>query len=134
MRKAISSIVSVLVLFAVCLVPLRAQVAGEREADAIRQDVSRLHSSTNSKVAVKLRSGTKIKGHIRQVGSDAFTLRTAPNSDTEVRYADVASISRTGLSSGQKWAIVGGAVGAAVVAGVVFRSKAKGGLRCLFCN
>ena len=134
MRKAISSIVSVLVLFAVCLVPLRAQVAGEREVDAIRQDVSRLYSSTNNKVSVKLRSGTKMKGRIRQVGSDAFTLRTAPNSDTEVRYADVASISRTGLSNGQKWAIVGGTVAAAVVAGIVFRSKAKGGLRCLFCN
>ena len=135
MRKTLSFIVSILVIFGLCLGLVEAQFGGERETDAIRQDVSRLYSAADKKVAVKMRSGTKIKGHIRNVGSDTFTLRTRPNSDIEVRYADVARVSRTGLSKGQKRAIVGGVVGAVVVAGIVFRRK-RGpwdGLRCLFC-
>jgi hypothetical protein len=134
MREAISFLVSVLIVLASCLGPVRAQTTSEREIDAIKQDVSRLYSATDKKIAVKMRSGTRLKGYIRAVGSDTFTLRTRPNSDTEVRYADVARVSRTGLSKGQKIAIFGGIMGAAVVAGIVFRPKGRGGLRCLLCN
>lgn len=134
MRAAILFVVSVTFVLAVCLNPSHAQTPSEQEVDAIKQDVSRLYLDTSKKVSVRLRSGARLMGYINAVGGDTFTLRTRPNTDTEVRYADVLRVSRTGLSKGQKWALAGAAVGAVVVAGIVFRPKGKGGLRCLLCN
>lgn len=135
MPKAISSIAVISVLIGLCLAPVRAQTAGEREIDAIRQDVSRLYSA-DRKVSVKTRSGVKIVGYIDQVGLDTFTLRTS-TSKTELRYEQVASVSqKSGLTKNQKTALVIGAVAAVVVVAAVFgRKKRSGGFNppCLLC-
>lgn len=135
MRKAISYFAVVIVIFGLGTGLARAQVVSEREADAIKQDVSRLYSSTAKKVSVKLRNGTRLKGYIAAVESDAFTLRAEGNR-TEIRYADVTSVSRTGLSSNQKTALLIGAGAAVVVVVAVFgRKKHSGGFNppCLLC-
>ena len=135
MPKAISSIAVISVLIGLCLAPVRAQTAGEREIDAIRQDVSRLYSA-DRKVSVKTRSGVKIVGYIDQVGLDTFTLRTS-SGKTELRYEQVASVSQTsGLTKNQKTALVIGAAAAVVVVAAVFgRKKRSGGFNppCLLC-
>ena len=136
MRKAISSLLTILVLIGLFLGPVRSQVAGEIEADTIKQDVSRLYSATSKKISVRLRSGARIMGYIEAVGSDTFTLRDN-GSRREIRYADVASVSRTGLSKNQKTALLIGAGAAVVVVVAVFgrRKKDDGGFRhpCLLC-
>lgn len=135
MRKAISSVASMLVIFGLCSGHLSAQVVSERETDAIKQDVSRLYSKTSKKVSVRMRSGVKIMGYIDTVGADTFTLRTNGNR-TDIRYSDVASVSRTGLSKNQKTALLIGAGAAVVVVAVVFgRKKHPGGFNppCLLC-
>lgn len=135
MRKAISYVAAILVILGLCGGPARAQVASEIEADAIKQDVSRLFSSTSKKISVKLRSGAKLMGYVDAVGTDTFTLRRGGNR-SDIRYADVASVSRTGLSSNQKTALLIGAGAAVVVLAVVFgRKKDDGGFRnpCLLC-
>jgi hypothetical protein len=135
MRKANSFSFTILVLIGLFLGPVRAQVASELEADAIKQDVSRLYSTTSNKISVKLRSGVKIMGYIDAVGSDTFTLRDNGSRRT-IRYADVASVSRTGLSKNQKTALLICAGAAVVVVVAVFgRKKRSGGFNppCLLC-
>ena len=135
MRKAITSLLTIFVLAGLFLGTVRAQVTNDIEADAIKQDVSRLYSTTSNKILVKLRSGGKLMGYIDSVGSETFTLRDNA-SRRNIRYADVQSVSRTGLSNNQKTALLIGA-GAAVVAVVaVFgRKKRRGGFNppCLLC-
>ena len=135
MRKAISSVTAILVILVLCIGPARAQVASAIEVDAIKQDVSRLYSRTSKKISVKMRSGARLMGYIDAVGSDTFTLRNNGN-QIDIRYADVASVSQTGLSKNQKTALLIGA-GAAVVAVVIVfgRKKDDGGFRnpCLLC-
>lgn len=136
MRKAISSLLTIFVFTGLFIGPVRAQVASEIEADAIKQDVSRLYSTTSRKVSVKLRSGAKLMGYISAVGSDTFTLRDN-GSRRNIRYADVASVSQTGLSKNQKTALLIGAGAAVVVLVAVFGRKKDndGGFRhpCLLC-
>ena len=135
MPKAISSIAVISVLIGLCIAPVRAQTAGEREIDAIRQDVSRLYSA-DRRVSVKTRSGVKIVGYIDQVGLDTFTLRTS-TSKTELRYEQVESISqKSGLTKNQKTALwIGVAATVVVVAAVFGRKKRRGGFNppCLLC-
>ena len=136
MPKAISSIAVISVLIGLCLAPVRAQTPGEREIDAIRQDVSRLYSA-DRKVSVKMRSGVKIVGYIDKVGHDTFTLRPLNGNKTELRYEQVESISqKSGLTKNQKTALVIGAAAAVVVVAAVFgRKKRRGGFNppCLLC-
>ena len=135
MRKALTSFASALVIFGLCVGDLRAQTAGEREIDEIKQDVSRLYSTTSKKISVRMRTGARLMGYIDEVGTETFTLRNDGNK-TYVRYADVASVSRTGLSNNQKTALIIGAAAAVVVAAIVFRKKDDdGGFRnpCLLC-
>ena len=133
MRKAISSIASVFIVFSLFLTTVRAQVS-EREIDEIKLDVSRLYSTTSKKVSVRLRSGAKQMGYIDSVGADTFTLRSDRNR-WDIRYEDVASVSRKGLSNNQKTALLIGAAATVVVVAVVFRKKDDGGFRhpCLLC-
>jgi hypothetical protein len=133
MRKAISSIASVFIVFSLLLTTVRAQVS-EREIDEIKLDVSRLYSTTSKKVSVRLRSGAKQMGYIDSVGADTFTLRSDRNR-WDIRYEDVASVSRKGLSNNQKTALLIGAMAAVLVVAVVFKKKDDGGFRnpCLLC-
>ena len=134
MRQAISSsIASVVIIFSLLSGSVTAQVS-EREIDEIKLDVSRLYSTTSRKVSVRLRSGAKQMGYIDSVGADTFTLRNDGNK-WNIRYKDVASISRKGLSNNQKTALLIGAAAAVVVVAVVFRKKDDGGFRhpCLLC-
>ena len=73
-------------------------------------------------------------GYIDTVGADTFTLRNG-NNRWDIRYEDVASVSRKGLSNNQKTALVIGAAAAVVVVAIVFRKKDQGGFRhpCLLC-
>ena len=136
MRKAISSVTAILVILVLCIGPARAQVASAIEADAIKQDVSRLYSRTSKKISVKMRSGARLVGYIDAVGSDTFTLRDN-GIRKDIRYVDVASVSRTGLSKNQKTALLIGAGAAVVALAVVFgrRKDDDGGFRnpCLLC-
>lgn len=135
MRKAISSFAAIVVIFGLCIGAARAQVVSERETDAIKQDVSRLYSRTSKKISVEMRSGAKVMGYIDAVGSDTFTLRN-DGRRTEIRYADVARVSRTGLSKNQKTALlIGAGVAVVAVVAVFGRKKHPGGFNppCLLC-
>ena len=129
---------SLLVSLAILSSPFRlaAQTTrSEREVDEIKQDVSRLYRNSSKKIAVRLMNGASIMGYINELDIETFTMVDAKtNRDVVIRYADVSKVNKTGLSQAQKTALVAAGIGALVTIGIIFRPKAKGGLRCLFCD
>ena len=130
--------ISLFVSLAILSLPLgvAAQATrSEREIDEIKLDVSRLYRDSSRKIAVRLMNGRSIMGYIKALDVDDFTMVDAKtNKDFVIRYADVAKIDQTGLSKTQKTVLVAAGIGALVTIGIIFRPKAKGGLRCLLCH
>ena len=96
----------------------RAQSNLNAETKAKTEVVNRLNKK-ETRVKVKLRSGSEMKGRITQSGENSFTLtdeKTGNRSD--IAYADVVNVEGRGMSKKKKTFIAIG-VGAAVFAGLV---------------
>ena len=90
----------------------RAQSSLNAETKAKAEVVSRLNKK-ETRVKVKLRNGSEVKGRITQSSENSFTLtdeKTGNRSD--IAYADVVNVEGRGMSKKKKMFI---AVGAAVV-------------------
>jgi hypothetical protein len=112
-----------------------AQTASDRESDAVKRDLSELYGAPSRKIAVHLKNGAKLMGYINAMDVETFTLVDGKwGSKTEIRYADVSRVNKTGISKTQKTVMVAAGIGALITVGIVLRPKPKGGLRCLFCN
>lgn len=134
------AILSLFISLAILSSPFRlaAQTTrSEREVDEIKQDVSRLYRNSSRKIAVRLINGATMMGYINELDAETFTMADAKtNRDVVIRYADVARVSRTGLSKNQKTALLIGAGAALVAVVAVFgRKKHSGGFNppCLLC-
>ncbi len=122
-------------LFASSAHHVLAQKSGGREVDAIKNDISRIYAGTSKQIAVHMKTGAKLKGYVADMESETFILvQPKTGTKTNIRYADVSKVNKTGLSQGQKTALIVGTVGALIAVSVIFRPKPKGGIRCLFCN
>jgi small nuclear ribonucleoprotein (snRNP)-like protein len=96
----------------------RAQSSLNAETKAKTEVVDRL-SKKETRVKVKLRNGSEVKGRITQSSDNSFTLtdeKTGSRSD--IAYADVVNVEGRGMSKKKKTFIAIG-VGAAVFAGLV---------------
>ncbi len=90
----------------------RAQSSLNAETKAKAEVVNRLNKK-ETRVKVKLRNGSEIKGRITQSSENSFTLtdeKTGNRSD--IAYADVVNVEGRGMSKKKKMFI---AIGAAVV-------------------
>ncbi len=89
------------------------QLANEAaEATKVKAEANRRLDKNESRVKVKLRNGSEVKGRITQTAENSFTLtdeKTGAKSD--ISYADVEKLSGRGWSKKTKIAI---GVGAAV--------------------
>jgi small nuclear ribonucleoprotein (snRNP)-like protein len=96
----------------------RAQSTLSTETKAKTEVVDRLNKK-ETRVKVKLRNGSEVKGRITQTGENSFTLtdeKTGSHSD--IVYADVLNVEGRGMSKKKKTFIAIG-VGAAVFAALV---------------
>ncbi|HJT29110.1 MAG TPA: hypothetical protein VJ784_16980 [Pyrinomonadaceae bacterium] len=96
----------------------RAQSNLNTETKAKAEVVDRLNKK-ETRVKVKLRNGSEVKGRITQSSDNSFTLtdeKTGNRSD--ISYADVVNVEGRGMSKKKKTFIAIGA-GAAVFAGLV---------------
>lgn len=96
----------------------RAQSSLNTETKAKAEVVDRLNKK-ETRVKVKLRNGSEVKGRITQSSDNSFTLtdeKTGNRSD--IAYADVVNVEGRGMSKKKKTFIAIGA-GAAVFAGLV---------------
>jgi hypothetical protein len=109
-----------------------AQSSAEHSAERIRveklkTDVYRFGLGKDSKVVVKLKDGTQLKGYISQTIEDSFDLTDAKTRQfTTIPYRDVAHIKQQGRSIGAKFALEMGVVAAIIVIAVIKREKGSG--------
>jgi hypothetical protein len=115
----------VLVLgFALFAMPLRAVVGQsppdqqsklDAEIAKIKAAISKRVTDDKTKVQLKLRDGSEVKGRLNQAGDVGFTFtKDKSGQPASLSYADVQKVSgRGGLSTGAKIGII-----AAIVAGV----------------
>ena len=77
----------------------------------------------NTRVEVKLRDTTKVKGYITATTPDSFTVSDQKTGVTNtVAYADVVEVKKaSGGISTKTWLIIGGAAAAAVVTWIIVK-------------
>ncbi len=130
LKKFLSLTLIGLMLYAANLQIISAQTNSDNSVEKIKADVFRRGTGEKSKVVVKLKDGTKLKGYISQAGEDSFDLTDFKTKQTSaVTYRDVAQVKKQGLSKGAKIAIgvgIGAAVAVVVIGAMV--ANAAGGL------
>jgi len=140
-KKCLSLVFIGLLTFAVNLKFISAQSDTNNSVEVnkvekIKTTVNRRGTGEKSKVVVKMKNGTKLKGYISQIGEDSFDLTDSKTKQTTaVAYRNVAQVKKQGLSKGAKIALGIGIAAAVtvVVLGVAINNAADdlfGGSLC----
>jgi len=135
-KKCLSLVFIGLLMFAANLQIISAQTNSSNSVEKVKTAVVRRGTGEKSKVVVKMKDGTKMKGYISQTGEDSFDLTDSKTKQTTaVAYGDVAQVKKQGLSKGAKIALGIGIAAAVtvVVLGVAISNAADdlfGGSLC----
>jgi hypothetical protein len=90
----------------------------EKEArfvEKVKQGIGKLGTGESARIEVKLRDKTKLRGYVKEAGSDSFTVVDAKTGvETNVAYSNARQVKGNNLSTGAKIAI-----GLAILAGVL---------------
>lgn len=92
----------------------------------VKADIVKLGSGPDTRVEVKLRDNTKLKGYVSRIGDESFVIADAKTgATTEVPYPNVTQAKGKNLSTGATIAIaVGLAVGATILVLVLIAAAA----------
>ena len=113
-KRQLAIVISMALLAVTFAFPARGQTAFDTQIESTRVKVEKLRAGGNSKVEVKLRDKTKIKGYITGVEQESFTVSDSKTGTTQtVTYAEVSEVKKSGGTSLKPWLILG-----AVAAGV----------------
>lgn len=108
-RKALSFILMGLILNLTFYSTARANTDPEKEAGfaaKVKAAVTKPGTSSNARIAVKLRDKTKIKGYVSQVREDSFVVvDDKTGASTEIPYPQVKGAKGNNLSIGSEIAI-----------------------------
>ena len=100
-----------------------AETKPEKEAkfvEKVKLQIAKLGAGTESKVEVKLKDGTKLKGYVSNIGAESFSVTDAKTGAiTEVPYPNAKQVKGNNLSNGVMIAIGIGLIAAFVVILVV---------------
>ena len=89
------------------------------QSGKIRQQVAKRGAGEQSKVRIKLKDGTEVKGYISQVNADSFQVTDKKTGQTRsISYGEVAKVRGPGLSRGAKIGIAAVAVGVVMGIGI----------------
>jgi hypothetical protein len=109
MKKLLTMILACLVLGAVSVRPVAASSNAEKElrlAGKVRQGIEKLGSGSNTRVEVKLRDKTRLKGYISEISENGFVVTDLKTgASNKVAYAEVKQIKGNNMSTGAKIAI-----------------------------
>lgn len=120
MKKLLTMIVAGLVLGAVSVRPIAASSSVEKEvrfAGKVKSGIEKVGSGRDTRVEIKLRDKTRLKGFISEIAETDFVVTdTKTGASNKVAYADVAQVKGNNLSTGAKIAIgIGIGVGLTVL-------------------
>lgn len=115
LKRSFSFLLLLVILTAWCsLGTVSAQGTVDLEAGKVRAKVEAL--GTNTRVEVKLRDKTRLKGAITGSDANSFYLEGAAGGNTKIFYSDVSEIKKSGGGwSTKHWVILGSVVGGALV-------------------
>lgn len=95
-----------------------AESKAEKHAAKVKAGIVRLGTGVESRVEVKLRDKTKVKGYVSEITEDSFTVvNEETNSRSTILYSQTKQVKGNNLSTGVKVAI---AFGVFVAIAVVF--------------
>jgi len=103
---------------------VRAQTVKELQAtEKARASVLKLGVGRTSRVEVKLRDQTKVKGYVSDAGQERFTVTDLNNGASQtIAYADVTEVKKPGGGlSTSTWIIIGAAAASAVIVGIALK-------------
>ena len=99
MKKLLAIMVACLVVSAVSVRPVSAASNAEKElrlAGKVKQGIEKLGSGSNTRVEVKLRDKTRLKGYISEISENGFVVTDLKTgASNKVAYADVSQVSST---------------------------------------
>jgi hypothetical protein len=109
MKKLLTMIVACLVLSAVSVRPVWASSNVEKEvrfAGKVKAGIEKVGTGRDTRVEVKLRDKTRLKGYVSEIGEAEFVVTDAKTgASNKVAYANVAQVKGNNLSTGAKIAI-----------------------------
>ena len=124
-----NKLMPVLLMLALVLSPMpRVALAQQQLTDSgvvkIKTDVARRLRDEKTKVTVRLRNGSELKGRITKAAENMFTIKEN-NTGTQrhISYTDVTKVNGRGLSKGAKFGILTAIVAGAVVIGALISLK-----------
>ena len=122
MKKLLSMVIACLVLSAVSVRPVAAASKADKEARfaaKVKTGIEKLGVGRDTRVEIKLRDKTRLKGSISETSENGFVI-TDPKTGASntVAYTDVSQVKGNNMSTGAKIAI-GIGIGAAVTILVV---------------
>ena len=88
----------------------------------IKTDVDKRLRNEKTKVTVRLRNGSELKGRITRAGEDVFTFKDKKGT-RDISYTDVTKVKGQGLSTGAKFGILTGIITGVVVIGALISLK-----------
>jgi preprotein translocase subunit SecF len=126
-KKAFSFILSGILLSAL----LGPQTADAKTFDAARQaaearaKVQKIGTGADARVEVKLRDDSKVKGYVTASDEETFSVTDSKTGESrKIYYTAVSKVSKSGGSSTRKKILIGAAVAAGVVVGIIFAREA----------
>jgi hypothetical protein len=118
MKKLLTMMVACLVVSAASVRPVAASSNAEKEvrfAGKVKLGIEKLGSGSDTRVEVKLRDKTRLKGYVSEIGEDGFVVTDVKTgASNSIAYADVKQVKGNNLSTGAKIAI-----GVSVAAGLI---------------
>ena len=120
MKKLLTMLVACLVLSAVSVQPVAAAGKAEKEArfaGKVKVGIEKLGVGHDTRVEVKLRDKTRLKGFISEVGENGFVVTDLKTgASNSVAYADVKQVKGNNLSTKAKIGIgIGIGVGVTII-------------------
>jgi len=118
MKRLLTMTVACLVVSAVSVRPVAASSNAEKEvrfAGKVKLGIEKLGLGSDTRVEVKLRDKTRLKGYISEISENEFVITDLKTgASNKVAYADVKQVKGNNLSTGAKIAI-----GVSVAAGLI---------------
>jgi hypothetical protein len=109
MKKLLTMMIACLVVSAVSARPIAASSRAEKEArfaGKVKLGVEKLGSGRDTRVEVKLRDKTRLKGYVSEIGNNEFVVTDVKTgASNKIAYADVKQVKGNNLSTGAKIAI-----------------------------
>ena len=124
-KKVLSLMLVGLLVYMAGAVPVYADSKAEKEArfgEKVKEGVRRLGTGEATRVEVRLRHKTKLKGYISDAGENSFVVVDASGANHTVAYPQVKKVTGNNLSTGARIAI-GVAIVAAILTLVVIAGR-----------